>query len=163
MYDLSGLPAGGTDRVIEDWKLLVDRMHVGRDPADKAYLSHGGKPVVAVWGIGFNDRRKYTLDECRSLVDFLKNDPKYGGNTVMLGVPDGWRTLEPRRRAGQGAARSHPGADVVSPWTVGRFGTPEQATKHGRELARSRTSTGATSTATRRTCRSSSPGSVGTT
>src|SRR5438045_9461340 len=94
MDDLSGLPAGGTDRVIEDWKLLVDRMRVGRDKADKAYLRHGGRPVVAVWGIGFNDGRRYTLAECRALVDFLKDDPTYGGNTVLVGVPTGWRTLD---------------------------------------------------------------------
>jgi hypothetical protein len=42
MYDLSGLPAGGTKRVIDDWKLLVDRMKIGRDPKDAAYL-RGGK------------------------------------------------------------------------------------------------------------------------
>src|SRR3954470_13174259 len=133
MYDLSGLGAGGTDRVIEDWKLLVDRMRVGRDPGDKAYLSHDSKPVVAVWGVGFNDRRKYTLDECRALVDFLKDDPKYGGYTVMLGVPDGWRTLNRDAVADKALHDVVARADIVSPWAVGRFGTPEQATKHGRE------------------------------
>src|SRR6516164_6575646 len=47
MYDLSGLPAGGTRDVIEDWKLLVDRMKIGNDPKDAAYSRHGGKPIVA--------------------------------------------------------------------------------------------------------------------
>src|SRR5262249_54768309 len=64
MYDLSGLPRGGVAQVIEDWKLLVDGMGLGNDPQDKAYLRHNGKPVVAVWGVGFNDRRRYTLAEC---------------------------------------------------------------------------------------------------
>ena len=41
-------------------KLLVDHMKI---TSDGAYLRHGGKPVVAVWGIGFSDRRQYTLDE----------------------------------------------------------------------------------------------------
>ncbi len=68
MYDLSGLPRGGTERVIEDFKTLVDRMGLTRDTGDKAYLHHGGKPVVAVWGIGFNDRRQYTLEECGHLL-----------------------------------------------------------------------------------------------
>src|SRR2546421_7286076 len=40
MYDLSGLPKGGTKHVIADWKLLVDKMHLGRDDKDKAYLRH---------------------------------------------------------------------------------------------------------------------------
>ena len=70
MYDLSGLRAGQTQQVIDDWKLLVDRMRIGRDEGDRAYLHHRGKPVVAVWGIGFNDGRKYTLEECERLVRF---------------------------------------------------------------------------------------------
>src|SRR5438045_8601573 len=117
MDDLSGLPAGGTDRVIEDWKLLVDRMRVGRDKADKAYLRHGGKPVVAVWGIGFNDGRRYSLDECRALVDFLKDDPAYGGNTVMVGVPTGWRTLDRDAVKDPSLLEILGQADIGSPWT----------------------------------------------
>ena len=94
MYDLSGLRAGQIGHVIDDWKSLVDRMGIGRDQQDRAYLHHGEKPVVAVWGVGFNDGRQYTLDECDKLVRFLKHDDKYGGCTVMLGVPTGWRTLD---------------------------------------------------------------------
>ena len=92
MYDLSGLQSGQMNRVIDDWKLLVDRMKIGSDPNDRAYLHENGKPVVAVWGVGFNDGRRYTLDECAELIRFLKHDSRYGGCTVMLGVPTGWRT-----------------------------------------------------------------------
>lgn len=133
MYDLSGLRAGGTQQVIDDWKLLVDRMRLGRDPTDKAYLRHGGKPVVAVWGVGFNDGRRYTLDECARLVDFLKDDPTYGGNTVMVGVPTGWRTLD-RDAVKDRALHAIIGrADIVSPWTVGRYDSPEGAARHAKE------------------------------
>jgi len=136
MYDLSGLREGGTREVIDDWKLLVGRMRVGRDPRDKAYLRHRGKPVVAVWGIGFSDGRRYTLDECLRLVEFLKDDPAFGGNTVMLGVPTWWRTL---RRDCVPDAKVHAileKADVVSPWMVGRFRKPEQAADLAREAWR---------------------------
>lgn len=130
MYDLSGLGQGGTSQVIADWKLLVDRMHLGRDPSDGSYLRHRGKPVVAVWGIGFNDGRKYTLPECDALVDFLKKDPVYGGNTVMQGVPTGWRTLNRDAVADPNLLAIIRKADIVSPWTVGRYDTPEAADRH---------------------------------
>jgi len=133
MYDLSGLGAGGTQRVIDDWKLLVDRMKIGRDPKDAAYLRHGGKPVVAVWGVGFNDGRRYTLAECEQLVDFLKNDKDYGGCTVMLGVPTGWRTLDRDSVNDAALHRIVAKADVVSPWTVGRYRTLKGVAEHGQD------------------------------
>ena len=133
MYDLSGLRAGGTAQAIEDWKLLVDRMHLGRDEKDRAYLRHGGKPMVVVWGIGFNDGRRYTLEEGDRLVQFLKDDPQYGGNTVMLGVPTNWRTLDRDTIPDPALHATLLKADIISPWSVGRFGSPSAAKRHGTE------------------------------
>lgn len=130
MYDLSGLRAEQIDTVIEDWKLLVDRLRIGRDDRDLAYLQDRGKPLVAVWGIGFNDGRKYSLAECERLVRFLKEDPTYGGCSVMLGVPTGWRTLD---RDSSSDKKLHDVlllADIISPWTVGRYTSPQSAAAH---------------------------------
>ena len=60
MYDLSGLGAEQMGRAIEDWRRLSGELRVTEDPR---YLRHHGKPLVAVWGVGFNDQRKYTLLE----------------------------------------------------------------------------------------------------
>lgn len=128
MYDLTGLKPGEIEKVVmEDWKRLVDNMEITKD---KAYLRHKGKPVVAVWGVGFRDGREYSLDECETLVKFLKNDPKYGGNTVMLGVPTYWRSLERDATDDKKLHSIISQADIVSPWTVGRYATPRQAGKH---------------------------------
>jgi hypothetical protein len=127
MYDLSGLGAAQMDRVMEDWKLLVDRMQITKDPA---YLQHAGRPVVAVWGFGFNDRRKYTLNEGLELVKFLKDDPRYGGCTVMLGVPTYWRTLDRDCVTNEAMHDLILKGDIVSPWTVGRYSTPVQAVQY---------------------------------
>lgn len=130
MYDLSLLSAGGVQAVIDDWKLLVDKMQIGKDPCDAAYQKHNGKPVVAVWGIGFNDGRKYTLEECQRLISFLKHDPQYGGFTVMIGVPTGWRTLDLDAVRDEALHRIALGADIISPWTVGRYATPAAAEEY---------------------------------
>ncbi len=132
MYDLSLLPQGGTRRVIEDWKRLVDQMRIGRDPRDLAYLHHRGKPVVAVWGVGFNDGRRYTIAECRHLVDFFKHDRDYGGFTVLLGVPTGWRTQDADSIKDPALHEVISRADIVSPWTVGRYGTLAGVEAHAR-------------------------------
>jgi len=130
MYDLSSLPEGGTQIVIDDWKLLVEKMQIGKHEKDLAYLHHDGKPVVAVWGIGFNDGRKYTLAECERLIDFLKNDAKYGGFTVMIGVPTGWRTLDADSVVDPMLHRVLAQADIISPWTVGRYASLKQIEEH---------------------------------
>jgi hypothetical protein len=123
MYDLSGLRAGRVAGVIDDWKLLLDKMRITDDPA---YLRHAGRPVVAVWGVGFGDGRKYTLKECHDLVTFLKG--KAGGEcTVMLGVPTHWRTLDRDAVADAALHDVIAAADVVSPWTVGRYATAAAA------------------------------------
>lgn len=134
MYDLSGLRAGGIEQVKADWKTLVDRMHLARDRRDRAYLRHRGKPVVAVWGVGFNDNRAYTLAECADLVRFLKDDPAYGGCTVMLGIPTGWRTLTRDSVRDPALHDLLKLADVLSPWTVGRYATPADVARHGRDV-----------------------------
>jgi hypothetical protein len=127
MYDLSGLPAGKIDNVINDWRALRNEMAITEDPA---YLNHRGKPVVAVWGIGFNDHRNYTLAECRRLVEFLKNDSEAGGCTVMLGVPTNWRTLNRDAVNDPALLDIAAMADIISPWTVGRYTTPPAAARY---------------------------------
>ncbi|NQT85538.1 xylosidase/arabinosidase, partial [bacterium] len=123
MYDLSGLREGQMQQVMDDWRLLRDRMQVTKDPA---YLHHRGHPVAAVWGVGFNDNRKYTLAECMTLVKFLKE----GGHTVMLGVPTGWRVLNRDAVRDKALHDVILQADIVSPWTVGRYRTPKHVVRH---------------------------------
>lgn len=134
MYDLSGLKSGEVESVvIADWKRLVDHMKV---TSDRAYQHHKGKPVVAVWGVGFglSKKREYSLKECERLIDFLKNDPKYGGNTVMLGIPSFWREQTRDAVNDEELHRIIAKADIISPWTVGRYHTPAQARKHAAQV-----------------------------
>jgi hypothetical protein len=124
MYDLSGLSAGGTSVVIEDWKYLLDTMKVTRDANDHGYMRHNGKPVVSIWGLGFG--RAYEGQETYDLINFLKNDPVYGGNVVMIGVNNDWQTSIEMRTLLL--------ADIISPWTVGRYNNGNSVswiTSHG--------------------------------
>jgi hypothetical protein len=123
MYDLSGLRGGQMQQVMDDWRALRNEQRVTEDAA---YLNHRGKPLVAVWGMGFNDNRPYTLAECRELVEFLRAD----GCSVMIGVPTYWRE---RRNDALDDPLLHEIirlADVVSPWTVGRYRDPDEVRRH---------------------------------
>ena len=122
MYDLSKMRSGSLEAVLEDWRHLRRRMKIGDDAAS---LRLNGVPLVAVWGIGFEKDRDYTLEECRRLVAALKAD----GCAVLCGVPTGWRTLDRDSTADPLLHEILAICDVVCPWTVGRYST-EQAARH---------------------------------
>lgn len=124
MYDLSGLKAKEEDcsRLMEDWKYLVDSLKVTNQKGAKTYLHHQGKPLVAIWGIGFPDRpyniRNIGLER---FIDFLKNDPVYGGCSVMVGVPTFWRQLNADCIPDPYLHEIIKSVDIVLPWMVQRF------------------------------------------
>jgi hypothetical protein len=130
MYDLTGLPAGHIQDVIEDWRALRQEMVITEDAS---YLHHRGKPVVAVWGVGFNDGREYSLAECRQLIEFLKSDRDDGGCTIMLGVPAYWRELTRDAVSDPRLLEIVALADIVSPWTVGRYTNPPDAVRYAEQ------------------------------
>ncbi len=127
MYDLSGLGANRIGKVKEDWLALREQMNITTNPS---YLHHRGKPLVAVWGVGFNDARQYTLAECRELIQFLKQD----GCAVMLGVPTYWRELKRDALPDPALHELMKLADVISPWTPSRYRNPEQAKAHAEKV-----------------------------
>ncbi len=127
MYDLSGMPSGHMSQVRDDWRALRQQIGITKD---RTYLFHHGKPVVAIWGIGFNDHRNYSLDECRQLIEFFKNDAEAGGCTVMVGVPTYWRELKRDAISDPELIQVINLADVISPWTVGRYTNIKEAQKY---------------------------------
>ncbi len=124
MYDLSGLKANGEDcsSVIEDWKMLVDKLKLTSQGENQTYLYHNGKPLVAIWGVGFPDR-PYNIRNIglNRLIDFLKNDPVYGGCSVMLGVPTYFRDLDKDCLPDPYLHQLIETVDIVLPWMAQRF------------------------------------------
>jgi len=124
MYDLSGLKATGEDCsvLIDDWKYLVDSLKVTKQTGTQTYVYHNGKPLVTIWGLGFPDR-DYNIRNIgiARFIDFLKNDPEYGGCAVMLGVPTFWRDLNADCTPDPYLHELIKQADIVLPWMVQRF------------------------------------------
>ncbi len=85
-YDVSGCRDDTLfERISTDWKWLIDEFKLRDDPN---YARVDGKPVVYVWGM---ELRGLALEEANKVVDFLKNDPKYGGNYFIGGASGAWR------------------------------------------------------------------------
>lgn len=124
MYDLSGLAAKNEDcsMLMDDWKYLVDSLRVTNQEGEQTYVFYNGKPLVTIWGVGFPDRpydiRNIGLER---FIDFLKNDPEYGGCSVMLGVPTFWRDLNADCIHDPYLHELIRQADIILPWMVQRF------------------------------------------
>lgn len=117
MYDLSGMASDEDSIVIRDIRELSRRYSMMCHEANPAYIYHNGKPLVTLWGAGFNDRRRYGLDEVQRLVRALKDM----GFSVMLGVPTYWRTLEDDTKPDPRLHDIIRQCDIVMPWFVGRY------------------------------------------
>lgn len=119
MYDISGQPAGELVAVIKaDWRYLVDQLKVTSSPR---YLRHKGRPVLALWGLGFADRPG-TPAQAAELIDWLRSSaPDRYRVTLVGGVPTHWRTLSGDAKTDADWAAVYRSFDVISPWTVGRY------------------------------------------
>src|SRR5262245_40247285 len=117
MLDLSMGRNPRTEAVKNDWKFLCDKVKVRED---SRYLHHQKKPVVLLWGLGFKDRN-WTVEQAEELIEFFKNDPRYGGVYLIGGVDPLWRTLKGESRSEEGWKKVYRSFDAISPWDAGRY------------------------------------------
>lgn len=118
MYDITEMGGDLFTTVTEDWE---ERMIGELDITSYSqYLHQDGKPVVCIWGVGF-DHIYGTSDETAELIEWFKDQ----GNYVIGGVPVEWRTGEVGSKPGFDTVYTK--LDMVSPWAVGAFYTPEAA------------------------------------
>jgi hypothetical protein len=119
VYDLSGLgnvPAANDqarfDAIKNDWSAnMVGNLQFTSSPM---YAKQGGKPVVQLWGIGYN----HIIGTAAIQLDLI-NWFKAQGCYVIIGVPTGWRT-------GTGASlpgwiNTYNAGNMISPWAVGAY------------------------------------------
>ena len=117
MYDLGGYNPGRLDKVVAD----AQNIYTQYASTQKYYLHENGKPLIALWGVGFNpSERGYNNSDIQTLVDKLKEM----GYSIMLGVSTYWRrgggdTYQPDLASLHALVKS---AEVVMPWYVGRYG-----------------------------------------
>ncbi len=116
MYDISGATESTLVTDLEaEWQHLVTDLKITDSPR---YQRHAGKPVLAIWGLGFGDRPG-TAAQAKKLLDDLHGGP--APVSILGGVPTGWRTLDDDSKTDAGWAPVYRAFDVVSPWSVGRY------------------------------------------
>lgn len=119
MYDLSGTTSSDMNDIVNDWNKIVEEYSLFDNKKNPNYLRHNKKPLVALWGIGFSDGRKYTLSDIKQLISALKGEDNKV--SIMLGVPYYWRTLNNDALSDPMLHDLIKKADVIMPWAVGRY------------------------------------------
>ncbi len=112
MYDVTGW-TNMQSEIKTDWTSKMSA-----HTASPMYARQNGKPVVCIWGFGFNDaNHDFTAAACLDVINWFKSQGCY----VIGGVPREWRT-------GTGGSRSgflgtYHAFNMISPWMVGAIGT----------------------------------------
>ena len=119
MYDLSGMRPSDTSLVLSDIDELNKKYALLDKTAAKSptYLHENGKPLVAVWGVGFNDHRKYGFKEAETIINGLNER----GYNIMLGVPTYWRDFGSDALKNDSLHTLIKQCAIVAPWFVGRY------------------------------------------
>ncbi|MEV4604527.1 glycoside hydrolase family 71/99-like protein [Amycolatopsis sp. NPDC049253] len=111
MYDVTGW-ASMQQEIKADWTAKMSA-----HTASSAYARQNGKPVVCIWGFGFNDgNHPWDAGTCLDVVNWFKGQGCY----VIGGVPREWRVGGSGTRAG--FSEVYHAFDALSPWMVGAIG-----------------------------------------
>ncbi|UAY50849.1 glycoside hydrolase family 71/99-like protein [Ferruginibacter albus] len=119
MYDLSGMNPQDVSLVLND----IDELNKKYGLLNKdsiispTYLHHNGRPLVTVWGVGFNDNRRYGFTEADKIIDGLNQR----GYSVMLGVPTYWRDFGFDAIKSDSLHTLIKKCAIAAPWFVGRY------------------------------------------
>ncbi|THA68667.1 xylosidase [Streptomyces sp. A0958] len=116
MYDVTGW-TGMRSEIKADW---TDKMKA--HTSSPQYATQNGRPVVCVWGFGFNDaNHPFSPEACLDVINWFTEQGCY----VIGGVPREWRTGGAGSRAGY--ADVYHAFDMISPWMIGAIGNSADA------------------------------------
>jgi len=111
MYDVTGWTNMQTE-IKADWTAKMSAL-----TASPSYAVQNGKPVVGIWGFGFNDaNHPWSAAVCLDVVTWFQSQGCY----VMGGVPREWLTGVGGSRAGYLGV--YHAFNMISPWMVGAIG-----------------------------------------
>jgi hypothetical protein len=119
MYDVGGW-TNMQSEIKTDWTSKMSAL-----TSSSAYAKQNGKPVVCIWGFGFDDvNHPWSAAVCTDVINWFKSQGCY----IVGGVPRGWRTGTDGSRTGY-IAMYH-SFNMLSPWLIGAIGDISSADNH---------------------------------
>lgn len=116
MYDFTNYnPSTIITDIQNDWTDLENTYKISNDPLDDAYIKHNGKPVIAIYGIGWFGGYA-DMGKVATIIQWFKDK----GFTILIGVNNDWRT-----NSDSNYQLCISKADIIMPWNVGRYDSTE--------------------------------------
>ncbi|MEV4347016.1 lectin [Actinoplanes sp. NPDC049596] len=113
MYDVTNWK-DMQQQIKDDWTAKM-KAHT----ASSAYATQDGRPVVCIWGFGFNDdAHPWDAAVCLEVITWFKAQGVY----LIGGTPTHWRRADGKDDSRAGFQDVYHAFDMVSPWMVGRIG-----------------------------------------
>jgi chitodextrinase len=108
MYDATGW-ADMQSQMKQDWT-----QKMSAHTSSPMYARQNGKPVVCIWGFGYNDaNHPWSQDGCLDVINWFKGQGVY----LIGGTPREWRESNGGSRPGYGDV--YRAFNMISPWMVG--------------------------------------------
>jgi hypothetical protein len=123
MYDITGYKKKklAKDILKDVKKYLKKKLNLLDSPG---YARQDGRPVIAIWGLGFNDRPG-TKEDAKGIIRELKESY---GCYVVGGVPYRWRLGEKDSKPDW--LDVYKLFDMLIPWSVGRYHSIHEVDEH---------------------------------
>jgi len=116
MYDVGGW-TNMQSEIKTDWTNKMSAY-----TSSSAYAKQNGKPVVCIWGFGFDDNNHpFTTAACLDVINWFKSQNCY----VIGGVPRGWRQGTDGSRTGYISV--YHAFNMLSPWLIGAVANTGEA------------------------------------
>lgn len=117
MYDVGGW-TNMQSEIKTDWTTKMSAY-----TASSAYAKQNGKPVVAIWGFGFDDNNHpWSAAVCTEVINWFKSQGCY----IIGGVPRHWLNEEPNQGSRPNFLTAYSAFNMLSPWLIGAIGNNSQ-------------------------------------
>jgi hypothetical protein len=117
MYDVGGW-TNMQSEIKTDWTNKMSAY-----TSSSAYAKQNGKPVVCIWGFGFNDpNHPWSAAVCLDVINWFKSQGCY----VIGGVPAYWRDTT-ASEVRPGFLATYNALNMISPWMIGKIGSIAEA------------------------------------
>lgn len=121
MYDIGDETAAEICDLAIDWAEIEAQYGISDLERNPNYLYHNGKPLLAIYGVGFSTKEDDGSFISSELLEVLESNGIFEKYSIMLGTPYYWESMS-------GDATDDPGfhelikrCDIILPWAVGRY------------------------------------------